>query len=26
MQPEGSREITVERNGKGQYVVVRCTR
>ncbi len=26
MQPEGSREITVERNGKGQYVVVRSTR
>jgi hypothetical protein len=26
MQPEGRREITVERNGKGQYVVVRSTR
>ena len=26
MQPEGRREITVERSGKGQYVVVRSTR
>ena len=26
IQPDGSREITVERNGKNQYVVVRSTR